>query len=296
MTFVRNRAILAAASLLAAIASGLSAASAENASPSKTAASATVAVATRYATAMVAGRRVFYREAGSKDAPAIVLLHGFPSSSHMYRDLIPLLADRFHVIAPDYVGFGYSDAPTPAEFDYTFDNLAKVTEGLIDQLGLKRYVLFMQDYGGPVGFRLATAHPERVGGLVIQNANAYLAGIGKPLADVFMPFWKERNAETEAAARRFLTPETTKFEYATGVRNPGRHQPRRMDARPGAPRPFRQRRDPARAFPGLPEERRTLRRLARLFPAVSAEDARRLGQERPAFRSRRGRGKSAGSA
>lgn len=176
--------------------------------------------ATTYHTAEVDGRKVFYREAGNPKAPAIVLLHGFPSSSHMYRDLIPALAGKFHVIAPDMVGFGYSEAPSPAEFTYSFDKLASVTQGLLDKLGVKSYGLYMQDYGGPVGLRLATAHPERVTGLVIQNANAYMDGIGKPLADVFLPFWAERNATTEAAARAFLTPATTQFQYTAGARNP----------------------------------------------------------------------------
>ena len=211
-----SRAALAAASLLALAACDAPTARADSTSHTK---AAPDAAAVTYATATVDGRTVFYREAGRRGAPAIVLLHGFPSSSHMYRGLIPLLADRFHVIAPDYVGFGYSDAPAPSEFAYTFDNLAKVTQGLIDQLGLGRYVLYMQDYGGPVGLRLATAHPERVAGLVVQNANAYLEGVGKPVADVFLPFWKARNAQTEAAARGLLKAESTKFQYTAGAKN-----------------------------------------------------------------------------
>lgn len=169
--------------------------------------------------AIVGGQKVFYREAGSPKAPAIVLLHGFPSSSHMYRDLIPRLADRFHVIAPDYIGFGYSAAPSPAEYAYTFDNLAKSVQGLLDQIGVRDAVFYMQDYGGPIGLRLAIAHPKRVKGLVIQNANAYVEGVGKPVADVFLPLWKERNVATEAAARGFLKLETTQFQYAHGARN-----------------------------------------------------------------------------
>ena len=170
-------------------------------------------------TAMVGGHKVFYREAGNPKAPAIVLLHGFPSSSHMYRDLIPRLANRFRVVAPDYVGFGYSAAPPPSEYGYTFDNLAKSVQGLLDQIGVRDAIFYMQDYGGPIGLRLATAHPERVKGLVIQNANAYLEGVGKPVADVFLPLWKERNPSTEAAARGFLKPETTRFQYLHGARN-----------------------------------------------------------------------------
>ena len=188
--------------------------------PMTTAAAEPTAVPQVHArTAVVGGHKVFYREAGSPKAPAIVLLHGFPSSSHMYRDLVPRLADRFRVIAPDYIGFGYSAAPTPAEYSYTFDNLAKTVQGMLDQIGIRDAVLYMQDYGGPIGLRLAAARPERVKGLVIQNANAYMEGVGKPVADVFLPLWKERNATTEAAARGFLKPETTKFQYTHGARN-----------------------------------------------------------------------------
>lgn len=174
---------------------------------------------TQSRTSIVGGHNVFYREAGDPKAPVIVLLHGFPSSSHMYRDLIPCLADRFHVIAPDYLGFGYSAAPALENYRYTFDNLAMTVQGLLDQLGVHDAIYYLQDYGGPIGLRLATAHPERVKGLVIQNANAYLAGVGKPVAEVFLPLWKERNAATEAAARGFLTAATTQFQYVFGARN-----------------------------------------------------------------------------
>lgn len=170
-------------------------------------------------TAVIDGQKVFYREAGNAKAPVIVLLHGFPSSSHMFRDLIPRLADRFHVVAPDYIGFGHSAAPAPSEYTYTFDNLAKTTQGLLDKIGVRDAVYYMQDYGGPIGLRLAAAHPERVKGLVVQNANAYIEGVGKPVADVFLPLWKERNATTEGAARGFLKAETTQFQYTFGARN-----------------------------------------------------------------------------
>lgn len=173
-----------------------------------------------YRTVNVNGLNVFYREAGLKDAPVILLLHGFPSSSHMYRDLIPALADTFHVIAPDYVGFGYSDAPPATEFDYTFDNLTAYVTGLIDQLGLTSYILYMQDYGGPIGFRIATQRPSEVKGLIIQNANAYLEGVGDAPKQVFLPLWEKRDATTEAAARSFLQAETTKFQYTHGAKKP----------------------------------------------------------------------------
>jgi pimeloyl-ACP methyl ester carboxylesterase len=173
-----------------------------------------------YRTANISGREIFYREAGDPRSPTIILLHGFPSSSHMYRDLIPILSDKFHVIAPDYVGFGQSDAPLASEFSYTFDNLTAHVTGLIDQLGLASYVLYMQDYGGPVGFRLATARPSQVKGLVIQNANAYLEGVGEAPKQVFLPLWEKRDAASEAAARTFLKAETTKFQYTFGAKNP----------------------------------------------------------------------------
>ena len=175
---------------------------------------------TTYHFATVKGRQIFYRKAGDAALPTLVLLHGFPSSSQMFRDLIPLLADSFHVIAPDYVGFGQSDAPAAGAFDYTFDNLTAHVAGLLDHLGLNDYILYLHDYGGPIGFRLFTQHPDRVKGLVIQNANAYLEGVGEPARAIFLPLWAERNATTEAAARTFLAPETTRFQYQVGARRP----------------------------------------------------------------------------
>jgi pimeloyl-ACP methyl ester carboxylesterase len=173
----------------------------------------------QYKRQTVQGRSIFYREAGDPALPAIVLLHGFPSSSHMFRDLIPLLADRFHVIAPDYPGFGYSDAPAPAEFAYSFDHLAAVVEELLfEKLGLKQFRLYVQDYGAPVGFRIAAKHPEAVVGLIVQNGNAYVEGISEAF-EPMKPFWAERNAETEKAPRSLLTRETTIFQYTHGARN-----------------------------------------------------------------------------
>lgn len=179
----------------------------------------TTATAVSYHYAMVNGRKVFYREAGDAKAPTIILLHGFPTSSFMYRDLIPALADKFHVIAPDYIGFGQSEAPAVGQFDYTFDNLTAHVTGLIDQLGLTSYILYMQDYGGPVGLRILSQRPQAVKGLVIQNANAYLEGVGDPAKQVFLPLWEKRTPETEAAARTFLKPETTQFQYMVGAKN-----------------------------------------------------------------------------
>ncbi|MBI3902441.1 MAG: alpha/beta hydrolase [Nitrosomonadales bacterium] len=182
-------------------------------------------IPTQYRYATVGGIRLFYREAGDPAAPVVVLLHGFPSSSHMYRELIPLLADKFHVIAPDLPGYGYSDMPAADQYDYTFDNLTTAVQGLLNQLGLTNYVLYMHDYGGLVGLRIAAAEPKRVKGLVIQNANAYLEGVSDLVGGVFLPLWKEQNDTTVAAARTFLTAETTKFQYTQGAHNPAALNP-----------------------------------------------------------------------
>ena len=172
----------------------------------------------RYAT--VNGRRVFYREAGDPALPTIVLLHGLPTSSQMFRNLIPALSDRFHLIAPDYIGFGHSDAPSNTEFTYTFDNLTAHVAGLIDMLGLGSYILYMQDYGGPVGFRLFTQAPDKVRGFVIQNTNAYIEGVGDPPKQALMPLWEKRTAETEQPAREFVSLEGTKFHWLVGAKDP----------------------------------------------------------------------------
>jgi pimeloyl-ACP methyl ester carboxylesterase len=180
---------------------------------------------TTYQYATVRGRRLFYREAGDKKARAIVLLHGFPSSSHMFRDLIPELADEFHVIAPDYVGFGYSDAPAANEFEYTFDNLSEhVEELLFEALGLEKFSIYVQDYGAPVGYRIASRHPDAIEAIVAQNGNAYVEGIGEAF-NPMKPFWAARNAATEKPVRSLLTKETTIFQYTHGVRDPSRINP-----------------------------------------------------------------------
>jgi pimeloyl-ACP methyl ester carboxylesterase len=170
----------------------------------------------------VKGLRTFYRAAGDPTHPVIVLLHGFPSSSHMFRELIPLLADRYRVIAPDYIGFGHSAAPAADQFDYTFDNLTAQVQGLLDQLAVTDAVYYMQDYGGPIGLRLATAHPERVRGLVVQNANAYMEGLTPAVAGVFMPLWERGD---EAGARQMLLAETTQMQYTAGARHPEQLNP-----------------------------------------------------------------------
>lgn len=169
----------------------------------------------RYAT--IAGRRIFYREAGDPTAPVLVLLHGFPTSSFMFRHLIPRLADRYHVIAPDYLGFGYSDAPAVDEFDYTFDALADLTAGLLEQLGVSRYAIYVQDYGAPVGWRLALRDPEAITAIITQNGNGYDAGF---VVDGWQAVWnyqREQTPEAEAALRQFLSFDATKLQYTAGV-------------------------------------------------------------------------------
>lgn len=167
--------------------------------------------------ATVDGRRLFYREAGRAEAPAIVLLHGFPTSSHMFRDLIPRLADHYHVIAPDYLGFGHSDMPLVTEFDYTFDNLADLTQGLLDQLGLSSYAIYVQDYGAPIGWRLALNRPGAISAIVTQNGNGYEEGFVEDFWTTVWDYQREQNAETEAAIRPALDVESIRWQYLTGT-------------------------------------------------------------------------------
>jgi pimeloyl-ACP methyl ester carboxylesterase len=175
---------------------------------------------TTYQYGSVKERKIFYREAGRKNAPTIVLLHGFPSSSHMFRELIPKLSEQFHVIAPDYLGFGYSDAPEANQFKYTFDNLAEHIERLLfDELSLKTFCIYVQDYGAPIGYRIAARHPDAIEGIVVQNGNAYVEGIGEAF-DPMKPFWKERTPATEAPVRNLLTKATTTFQYTHGTKDP----------------------------------------------------------------------------
>ena len=169
----------------------------------------------RYAT--IDGRQVFYREAGDPDAPVIVLLHGFPTSSFMFRNLIPALADRYRVIAPDFLGFGYTDAPSVDDFDYTFDALAESVAGLLSELGVARYAIYVQDYGAPVGWRLALRDPAAITAIITQNGNGYDAGF---VTDGWVPVWnyqREQTPETAAALREFLSYEATRTQYVAGV-------------------------------------------------------------------------------
>lgn len=170
-------------------------------------------------TVKIDGLDIFYREAGSKDAPTVLLLHGFPTSSHMFRNLIPELADKFHVVAPDYPGYGYSSMPAVDEFEYTFDNLADVVEKFTEKVGLKKYSIYLMDYGAPVGFRLAAKHPERVETLIVQNGNAYDEGIDNDFWKPIKSYWKDRSTERGDGLRSLLTLDATKWQYTHGVRN-----------------------------------------------------------------------------
>jgi pimeloyl-ACP methyl ester carboxylesterase len=184
----------------------------------------TPAMTPTYRTALVDRLNVFYREAGDPTAPTVLLLHGFPTSSHMFRDLIPALADRYHVVAPDLPGFGFSDAPDRANFTYSFDHLAGVIDRFTELLGLGRYAVYVFDYGAPVGLRLAIRHPERITAIISQNGNAYLEG----LSDGWNPiqaYWKEPSPENRAALRALLTREATRWQYTHGVPNPERLSP-----------------------------------------------------------------------
>lgn len=164
---------------------------------------------------------VFYREAGSKDAPTVLLLHGFPTSSQMFRNLIPALADKYHMIAPDYPGYGHSSMPARNKFGYTFDNLADVIGQFTEKLELKSHALYVQDYGAPVGYRLAVKHPERVTAIVVQNGNAYDEGLDNDFWEPIKAYWKEPSSkEKRDALRSLLTYEATRWQYTDGVNNP----------------------------------------------------------------------------
>jgi pimeloyl-ACP methyl ester carboxylesterase len=179
-----------------------------------------------YRTVKVGDLEIFYREAGPKDAPAILLLHGFPTSSQMFRNLIPALADTYHVVAPDYPGFGHSSMPPRERYAYTFDNLAKTVEEFTVRLGMARYALYVQDYGAPVGYRLAAAHPERVTAIVVQNGNAYDEGLDNDFWKPIKAYWKEPgNREKRDALRSFLTYDATRWQYTHGVKDLERVSP-----------------------------------------------------------------------
>jgi pimeloyl-ACP methyl ester carboxylesterase len=195
--------------------------------------------AIEYRSADVDGLKIFYREAGAADAPALLLLHGFPSSSHMFRDLIPLLADRFHIIAPDLPGFGQSDMPARGKFAYTFDHLAEIIDRFTEVIGLDRFAMYVFDYGAPTGFRIAVKHPERISAIISQNGNAYEEGLSEGWTPI-RAYWQEPSQANREALRAFLNPETTRWQYTHGVANEAMVSPdgQSLDnfylARPGA--------------------------------------------------------------
>ncbi len=212
--------------------------------------------AVRYKTVTIDGLDIFYREAGDQKNPTILLLHGFPTSSHMFRDLIPELADEFHLVAPDYPGYGFSSMPKVDEFEYSFDNMAKLVDKFIDDLGLGRYSIYLMDYGAPIGFRVAARRPDRVETLIVQNGNAYMEGINNNFWEPIQEYWKDRgavnkgldndwwknvkeayknpNLSNEAALRFLLTLGATKWQYTNGVRNVEAIQSRQLGACPAS--------------------------------------------------------------
>jgi len=195
--------------------------------------------AINYRTAEVDGLKIFYREAGPADAPTLLLLHGFPSAGHMFRDLIPLLAERFHLVAPDLPGFGQSDMPSRDSFKYTFDNLAEAISRFTEVIGQRRFAIYIFDYGAPVGLRSAAKHPERITAIISQNGNAYEEGLSEGWSPI-QACWREPTQANRDALRSFLAPETTRFQYTHGVSDPSLVSPdgRSLDdyylTRPGA--------------------------------------------------------------
>jgi pimeloyl-ACP methyl ester carboxylesterase len=177
--------------------------------------------ATRHKYVTVRDLKIFYREAGRENAPVLLLLHGFPTSSQMFRNLIPKLAEKYHVIAPDYPGFGYSSAPARSEFEYTFNNIAAVVDEFTEQLGLSRFSMYVQDYGAPIGFRIASEHPERIAGIIVQNGNAYNEGIDNDFWKPIKEYWANPNAlSSRKALEGLLTFDATKWQYTHGVPSP----------------------------------------------------------------------------
>jgi pimeloyl-ACP methyl ester carboxylesterase len=177
-----------------------------------------------YRTKQIDGQTIFYREAGPSDGPVVLLLHGFPTSSHMFRNLIPALADRYHVIAPDYPGFGESSAPDHNTFSYTFGHITDIVDTLVTQLGAKRYAIYLMDYGAPIGYRLALKHPERVSAMIIQNGNAYDEGL-QAFWDPIKAYWADGSSAHREALSKLMTLPTTKFQYTDGMSDLARIDP-----------------------------------------------------------------------
>ncbi len=179
---------------------------------------------TEHKTVKINGLDIFYRETGPRDAPTILLLHGFPTSSHMFRNLMPDLSDEFHLIAPDYPGYGNSAMPSVEEFEYTFDNMAEIINTFVETIGLEKYSLYMMDYGAPVGFRLFSNHPERIQAFIIQNGNAYEEGLME-FWDPIKDWWSDKTLENEKKLHYLIKEETTKWQYINGTRNPNSISP-----------------------------------------------------------------------
>ena len=214
--FVQRLALMAGAALV----SSAFALPASAAPAAGTPASAQAAAQITYRSVSIDGVKVFYREAGPKNAPTLLLMHGFPSSSHMFRNLIPQLAERYHVIAPDYPGYGQSDQPAMDKFTYSFDNLASVMDKFTEQLGLTKFALYVQDYGAPIGFRIAAKHPDRISAIVVQNGNAYDEGLDNPFWAPLKEYWKDKSETNAAKLRPLFEAGATKWQYTEGFRNP----------------------------------------------------------------------------
>ncbi|RYG87743.1 MAG: alpha/beta hydrolase [Alphaproteobacteria bacterium] len=223
MRTIRSLAPIAAAVTLAFASQATHAAPAP--APSRAAANVASTASVSYRTVKVDGVNIFYREAGPKDAPTILLLHGFPTSSQMFRKLIPLLADRYHVIAPDYPGYGQSDMPAMKDFTYSFDNLARVVDKFTEAVGVTKFAMYVQDYGAPIGFRIAAAHPERVTAIVVQNGNAYDEGIDNDFWKPLKQYWADKSEANGAKLRPLFELGATKWQYTEGARDVTRISP-----------------------------------------------------------------------